>query len=34
MSLDRFTPVLMAAIPLMVAGGAFFVWRAHQEGAA
>lgn len=34
MALDSFTPVLMAAIPLMVAGGAFFMWKSRQEEAA
>jgi hypothetical protein len=34
MALDTFQPVLMAAIPLMVAGGAFFMWKAHQETSA
>lgn len=30
--LDNFAPVLTAAIPIMIAGGAFLLWKSRQEG--
>jgi hypothetical protein len=30
-TLDRLAPVLTAAIPLMIAGGAFLLWKSRQN---